>query len=126
MIQEFVDRFMNKREELKAIFKLEHPDHYTDLVKSVVSILDLDPERITTIDYGDHQGTILYIITTKEYQPNKFWYVRVSYGSCSACDTLQAIREPNYKNPPIAEQVEGYMNLALHVVQEIRSMQVER
>lgn len=50
------------------------------------------PERIHQIDDGDYQGTLIFVIGAGGYQPSRYWYVKVGYGSCSGCDTLQAIR----------------------------------
>jgi len=126
MIKEFVDRFEEKKNNLKQIFKEKHPEDYADLVKSVISILandetygGLDPEKIHCIDDGDYQGTLLFIIPEKTYQPDVYWAVKVGYGSCSGCDTLESIRGW-LDNSPTEDQVNDYMTLALHVVQGIK------
>jgi hypothetical protein len=128
MIKEFVDRFMEKKPELEAVFAAKHPDNYDEVVKAVVSALrneedydTMDPERIHRIDDGDYQGTLVFVIGASGYQPSDYWYVKVGYGSCSGCDTLQAIR--NYSSDaPTPEQVAEYMTLALHVVQGMKKM----
>jgi hypothetical protein len=83
-----------------------------------------DPERIHVIDDGDYQGTLVYVIGSKNYQPDVYWYVKVSYGSCSNCDTLAAIRD-NANTPPTAEQIKDYITLALHIVQGLKEMEDE-
>ena len=72
---------------------------YKDLVKlTVMFILNDENEwnenKITEIDDGDYQGTLLYLIPEDTYQPNSSEYLMtfVEYGSCSACDTLQEIQ----------------------------------
>jgi hypothetical protein len=128
MIKEFVEKFENNKSKLEALFREKHPDDYAEVVKNVVSILTddddysvIDPERIHVIDDGDYQGTLLFVIAAKGYQPNDYWYVKVSYGSCSGCDTLQGIR--NYEDDkPNDEQVKDYMTLALHIVQGLKKM----
>lgn len=81
---------------------------YIDLVKLVVDcILNgeqtlygygsesvWDYRRITIIDNGDYQGTQLFLIPRYTYQPCEYDYLMtyVGYGSCSGCDTLQAIQ----------------------------------
>jgi hypothetical protein len=127
MIQKFVDRFMEKGPELRAIFAEKHPRSYESIVKAVVSILSegeynsIDPERIHEINDGDYQGTLVYVIAASGYQPSTYWYVKVYYGSCSGCDTLEAIR--GYDNgPPTKEQVNDYMMLALHIVEGLKEM----
>ena len=126
MIPEFVKRFEEKKEELRAKFSASHPEGYSDIVKSVVELLSneedyptLDPERIHNIDDGDYQGTHVFVIAATGYQPWDYWYYRCSYGSCSGCDTFQAIREYG-DDAPTKEQVKDYMGLALNVVQGLK------
>lgn len=124
MIKEIVDRFFEKREEIKAVFTAEHPDEYGDIVTTVVKILDLeelDHERVHEIDDGDYQGTLLYVIAAKGYQPRDYHFVKVGYGSCSGCDTLQGIKDYGDEKPT-PEQVEQYMALATHIIQGLKLM----
>lgn len=127
MIQEFVDAFMAKKPQLKAMFAKAHPGEYMDIVKSVVEVISdddydvPDPGRIHQIDDGEYQGTLVFVIGAKGYQPSKYWYVYVDYGSCSGCDTLQAIHEYS-DEPPNEGQINDYMTLALHIVQGIKEM----
>lgn len=126
MIQEFVDKFMASTNDLKVYFKENTPAHYEDIVKAVVNILNdvdeyesPDPERIHEIDDGDYQGTLLYLIAANSYQPSKYWFVKVNYGSCSGCDTLQDIQSSGNFGEP---QIEDYMTLALHIVQGLKEL----
>ena len=50
--------------------------------------------KITEINDGDYEGTLLYVIPKECYQPEEYEYLMtfVSYGSCSGCDTLQGIQ----------------------------------
>jgi hypothetical protein len=130
MIQPFVDRLMERKGELAETFRQAHPASYLELVRSVVGVLGsaddlcgdvIDPNRIHQIDDGDYQGTLLFVIADGSYQPSDYWYVKVYYGSCSGCDTLQAICSYS-DDPPTDDQVEQYMTLALHVVQGLRRM----
>lgn len=130
MIQAFVDRYQAREHELRARFAERHPGSYESIVKAVVELLhdpddygSIDPERIHAIDDGDYQGILLFVIAASGYQPSDYWYVRVGYGSCSGCDTLEAIREEKWDDPPSTRQVEDYLTLALHVVQGLRPMQ---
>lgn len=126
MIQKFVDRYMAGKDQLRAAFAEKHPENYIDLVRAVVGMLhdddeygSPDPQRIIEINHGDYQGTLLYIIGASGYQPSTYWAVRVAYGSCSGCDTLEAIRMYS-SDPPTEEQIKAYMTLALHIVQGLR------
>jgi hypothetical protein len=120
---------MSKKDLLKQSFQ-KHPDSYVDIVKSVVSVItddsdygdhNLDPDRIHEIDDGSYQGTLVYIIGAKGYQPSDYWYVKVNYGSCSGCDTLEAIRDYS-DDTPSDEQINDYLTLSLHIVQGLKKM----
>ena len=72
---------------------------YKDLVKLTVMFIlndenEWDENKIKEIDDGDYQGTLLYLIPEDTYQPASSEYLMtfVEYGSCSGCDTLQAIQ----------------------------------
>lgn len=127
MIDAFVKQWDARKSEVRAEFATKHPDEYLDVVKAVVRILgdgsygSPDPERIHLIDDGDYQGTLVFVIGADGYQPSDYWYVKVGYGSCSGCDTLQAIGEYS-SEPPTEEQIAEYMTLALHVVQGLKRM----
>ena len=129
MIQEFVKAWDARKGEIEAQFRAEHPKNYNQIVKAVVTIIHAnsdgygrpDPERITWIDHGDYHGTLLFIIAGSGHQPDNYWFVKVGYGSCSGCDTLEYIRA-YCDNPPNAEQVADYMTLALHILQGIKAL----
>lgn len=127
MIQTFVDRFMENKDDIRAEIAKAHIRSYDELVRIVIENItddddddddghNPDPSRIHCIDDGDYQGTLVFIIAAKGYHPNRYWATKVYYGSCSACDTLQRIA--GYSDqPPTIEQIEDYMSLALHIVQ---------
>jgi len=125
MIELYVKRFESNKAQLESVLAIKHPENYKDLVTAVVKTItsedygDLDTERIHEIDDGDYQGTLLYVIGAKGYQPNKYWAVPVYYGSCSGCDTLQSICEYS-SEPPTKEQIKQYMTLALDIVQGLK------
>jgi hypothetical protein len=130
MISKFVDRFMQNKPQLRAVFAAGHPDDYKAIVRAVIQSIvgdgyaDPDADRIHQIDDGDYQGTLVFVIAAHGYQPDDYWFVKVGYGSCSGCDTLEAIRE--YRdNAPTENQIDQYMTLALHIVQGLKSMQVD-
>lgn len=126
MIQEFVNTFMKKQDELKGVLSKKHPENYGELVKIVITLIKnnndamLNPDNIHCIISGTYSGTKLYIIESTEYDSD-FWYVKIGYGSCSGCDTLDAIY--NYSSdPPNEDQIKDYMTLALHIVQGIKKL----
>jgi hypothetical protein len=134
MIQPFVDEFMAKRGDIAESFAKKFPEDYGEIVHTVVTALKdvkidyyhMDPDRIHIIDDGDYQGTLLFIIASDEYQPNVYWYVPVSYGSCSCCDTLQAIYMDGDSDSEgsTPEQVKDLMTLALHIVQGLKMVEL--
>ncbi len=128
MISEFVQRFEASKETIRAQFAQKHPDSYKDIVEVVVNAVKTedeyespDPARIHQIDDGSYQGTLVYVIGAGGYQPSDYWYVKVGYGSCSGCDTLEAIKSYS-DDPPTESQVGDYMTLALHIVQGLKKM----
>lgn len=128
MIKKFVDRFMAQQDQLLAKFKQDHPEDYAAIVRVVVETIcgedgydEPDAGRITMIDHGDYQGTLLFVIAAAGYTPSDYWYVMVDYGSCSGCDTLEAISSCS-NEPPTDAQAKDYMTLALHIVQGMKKM----
>ena len=136
MIEEFTKRWFSHNHLVREQFEKEIPSSYSDIVKAVVTMLhdeddygSIDPKRIHSIDDGDYQGTLLYVIGASGYQPSDYWYVKVGYGSCSGCDTLQAITDGEWscdtdeeKAAWKKETVDKLMTLALHIVQGLKKM----
>ena len=95
---------------------------YKDLVKLTVMFIlndenEWDAKKITEIDDGDYQGTLLYLIPEDTYQPDSSEYLMtfVEYGSCSACDTLQEIQcflDTRNRN----ESIDDLMNLCKDLI----------
>ena len=95
---------LNNNELLNHVLNKNDDDpleylEYKDLVKLTVMFIlndenEWDANKIKEIDDGDYQGTLLYLIPEDTYQPNSSEYLMtfVEYGSCSGCDTLQAIQ----------------------------------
>ena len=134
MIQKFVDRFMAKKDQLREQFKAQKIESYSAIVRAVVDLLvydhdfecdSPDPERIHEIDDGNYQGTLVFVVGAQGYDPFKYWYVRISYGSCSGCDTLERINMGSWGDIPTDSQVNQYMDLALYVVQCMKLMDEE-
>jgi hypothetical protein len=126
MIAAIIDRFESQKSVIRAAFAAERPSSYLDIVTAVVKALhdpeeyrSPDPDRITQIDHGDYQGTLVFVIGCTGYQPSTYWGVTVSYGSCSGCDTLQAIHDYGSDKPTDSE-LDQYMTLALHIVQGLK------
>lgn len=127
MIQAFVNEYMKNKELVREAFSAKHPENYEDIIRIVwqyASELDTSlpyTGKIHTIDDGDYQGTLLFLIPEGEWQPSTYYYVLVNYGSCSGCDTLQGIQSECYScEVPNEKQIEDYMTLTLHIVQGIK------
>lgn len=128
MIKNFVDIFMNHKQELEQFF-VKHPENYKEIVVAVVRLLaqyddsyeSPDPDLVHEIDDGDYQGTLVYVIASQGYQPEKYWAVKVIYGSCSGCDTLESIRDYS-DDAPDEQQVKDYMTLCLHIIQNMKEI----
>jgi hypothetical protein len=100
---------------------------YEEIVREVIKVLGdedrygtPDPEHIHIINDGNYQGTLIFVIPEGGYQPDRYWYVKVGYGSCSGCDTLQAIQ--GWEDPISEQEVDDTMMLALHIVQGLKEM----
>lgn len=132
MIREFVDRFMDKRPEIREQLRKFGKNgwggiEYKDIVRVVVENVagshsyppPPDPDRIHEIDDGYCQGMLLYVIAENDYQPDKYWYVTVGYGSCSGCDTLMRATECNEDDEQVLDDL---MTLALHIVQGMKRL----
>jgi len=137
MITELVKQWEENKHKLEEYFKTTKQDEYDSYEAIVKKIFELCiPEattyngwaldKMTVIDDGDYQGTQIFIVPTDTYQPSVEDYVMTDtyYGSCSGCDTLQAISEYDY-DLPTNEQVKEYMTLALHLVQKLKRLGTE-
>lgn len=72
-------------------------------------------ENITAVNDGDYQGTLIFLIPTRTSQPGAGDYLMtdISYGSCSLCDTLQAINDEasSNGNSLTPKQIDLYLQL---------------
>lgn len=123
----------NKNEGLlkQKLSELEtFPESYFDLVKLAFDTVynhdlrynryELDCSKITEIDNGDYQGTLLYLIPYTVYQPSEYEYLMtyVDYGSCSGCDTLQNIESMGeYGEAPTEGQQKELLGLCRDILQ---------
>lgn len=133
MIQKYVDKFQENKDRLskylKATPQSEYDTYKALLIKTIELCLQedddlswesLDTKRITEVDDGDYQGTLLYLIPHNTYQPAEYDYVTtyVDYGSCSGCDTLLGISNYSW-DLPTDNQVNLYLTLCLHMVEHM-------
>ena len=136
MIKEIIKKWNANKEKLAHYFTTTPQKEYNEYSKIVEKLFELvindedglsyEVSKITEIDNGDYQGTLIFIIPEETYQPseNQYLFTCVSYGSCSGCDTLQAIN--SYEDGlPNKGQVKEYMTLALHLVQRTKKLYEE-
>lgn len=77
-------------------------------------------EKITIVDDGDYQGTLLAFIHSDVYQPGPDDYLmtHIYYGSCSCCDALDYAQSIEYRDDGLLspEQVDAYMTICKDIV----------
>ena len=133
MIKEIVNLWEENKHRLEDYFRstLQNEyDQYEVIVKKIFELIvnsekstryKFDVHKMTIINDGDYQGTLIFIVSKSTYQPDAEEYLVTDtyYGSCSGCDTLLTISEYSDRLPS-DEQVREYMTLALHLVQKTR------
>ena len=138
MIEKFVKAWDENNKLLLKEFENNEPIDYKDIVEKLVTIVinpyleeceydnnypycTLNIKRMTTIDDGGYQGTLLYIIPLDTYQPNISDYVFThnDYGSCSGCDTFQSI---DLYGRTKEEKAKDFHTLALHLLQRFKQL----
>ena len=147
MIQSIIEKWESNKNELEDRFRLYNRDSelsYAKIVELIFETIintndnDLDNDcdnydisKMTVIDDGDYQGTQIFIIPKNTYQPSieDYLVTNTYYGSCSGCDTLEAIlsdydweNESKYFRD---SQVTDLMTLSLHLVQKLKFLSGE-
>ena len=87
---------------------------------------ELDCNRMTVIDDGSYQGTVLFLVPFNMLSPGPDDYLmtHVYYGSCSGCDTLERIlimdiydfEKEDYTEAPNEEQVQDLLALCKDIM----------
>lgn len=146
MINEFVKAWDKNNQELLKLFEKESPTSYQDIVEKLVTVVlnpyftsnenevyyplnqGLNISRMTVINDGAFQGTILYIIPCYTYEPSMrdYYITNNEYGSCSGCDTFEWI-EDNFnigfeESEDIIGAAKEFHTLALHLLQSFKSL----
>lgn len=124
------DAWYENKDKLEAVIMMDkNLNHceYSYLVKLVVehilnpsietNWMKFNADAITVIDNGDYQGTVLFMIPRKTYQPSAGDYLLTYsyYGSCSGCDTLLSIQDWGDKLPT-ENQIKDYMTICKDLV----------
>jgi len=138
MIKEFVQAWNKNNSLLLREFEKEGPNSYAEIVKKLITIVlnpyledsedvgynmnqGIDIDKMTIIDNEDYQGTAIYIMPYNTCQPEVRDYVMTNnyYGSCSECDTFQAIY---YGEDSKLKAAKDYHDLALHLLQKFKPL----
>ena len=143
MIQSIIEKWESNKNELEDRFRLYNRDSGLSYAKIVELIFETiintndndwdnyDISKMTVIDDGDYQGTQIFIIPKNTCQPSieDYLVTNTYYGSCSGCDTLEAIlsdydweNESKYFRD---SQVTDLMTLSLHLVQKLKFLSGE-
>jgi len=134
MLMQFVAAFDNTKNRLRETFRDSGRITYDGILRETIRAIaeDMshnkrldysdseipDPDRVTVIDDGHYQGTLVFVVGARGYQPSNYWLTRASYGSCSACDTLQGILDEQDSDA----RAQQLMTLALHMVQRLKEV----
>jgi hypothetical protein len=130
MIKELIEKWDQNKDKLEEYFKNTRQseyDSYEKIVKLIFKKCEIDffnVEQMTVIDHGNYSGNMLFIIPKATYDPGIDDYIVCcnSYGSCSGCDTLEAIHFYEYGTPS-SLQLKDYMTLSLHLIQKFKYIQ---
>lgn len=130
MLKVLVQKWDKNKDKLQHVLEtrtdLRRID-YKDLVKLTFGVIYNDEEeqtylnidRITEINDGDYQGTLLFLIPLDWYQPSEYDYLMtcVGYGSCSGCDALEHILSYDYSEGVLTKtQVKDFMTLCKDII----------
>ena len=137
MINSIIEQWDLNKHNLKQHFESTDQREYWSYKKILELIFDLvilkvdkddvsftiQKENIRTIDDGEYEGTLIYIIPIDRpfIDVSDYLITDNYYGSCSWCDILLSISGCESKKPN-EEQVRQYMTIALHLVQKLRWM----
>lgn len=132
MILRLTERFQERVQAVGDALVASKPRTYKEILEVTLRALDdewgfLDPDRIVEADWGDYQGTKVFLVGGAGSSPAAHYVTYVSYGSCSYCDLLDGI----YSDVPHDEdcnRVYGdqfrndLLRLALHMIQRMKEV----
>ena len=105
---------------------------YLNNFKLIDSIINRDLENTNDlynnfyeVKIGDYSGENVYIIADSHYIPSKVIITNISYGSCSACDTLLGIIGYNDEDTLDESGIDGIMQILLHLLQHCKKIDLE-
>lgn len=106
-----------------------YSNSYEDIVRNLAKLLleeAYSDERFEIIDWGDYQGTQIYLFAECYYQPteNDTYIVSNYYGSCSGCDQLLGIVGYSSDQEPITDEntINDLLSLVRDIYERIRPL----
>lgn len=136
MVQDIVDAWVREKDVFEDWLnslnehELEYLE-YSDIVEHLVDLVinphyerlankwygGFDFNKMTVIDDGDYQGTLIFIIPSTTYQPSvdEYIYTHNYYGSCSGCDALL-----NAQTMERQDCIKSIMSIALHLIENFK------
>ena len=135
MILEFIDAWRDRQDIYKEWLEgLSDRERgylgYKDLVEFLFTLVinpavsemsefwnGFDIDKITEIDDGSYQGTLIYMIPRDTYQPDvrDYVYTSIYYGSCTVCDALQ-----NAQSDEKESCIKEMMAISLHIIENFK------
>ncbi len=104
-----------------------YSESYSDIVKNLAKLIlrdNFSNERFMEIDWGEYQGTKIYVFASRTYQPdeNDTYIVSNYYGSCSGCDQLLSITD--YDTGAITDEntINDLLSLTRDIFERIRPL----
>lgn len=106
-----------------------YSNSYEGIVRNLAKLLleeSYSEERFTVIDWGDYQGTRIYIFAESCCQPSEIdtYIVSNYYGSCSGCDQLLGIVGYSFEQEPITDEntINDLLSLVRDIYERIRPL----
>ena len=133
MVREFVEQWDKNKDKLRDYFKTTPQTEYSSYKSILAQLLRLavthnkageewDLDAIMESKRHCYHGNFVFGFNSAWDRASEFTVTYVGYGSCNGCDTLQRIQALSDKEDlPNEEQVNGYITLALHMVQKMRT-----
>lgn len=125
MDKDIIGAFDKNRENIKKkLALLGSPlDSYEKVIRFLIGNIefdcDLDSTKIKVMDFDPSYDGTLLIILGNRYR--SYWVACIDYGSCSVCDTLQAINN-SWDGQYNQDQVSHLFSLMLNFVQKLRQI----
>ena len=129
MIKLFVDLWDKNKDKLENYFRnsniTSYGTNYIDLLKTVINEAlnnnDLGikfSDKVGKIEFGDYTGIMILTFSLDVEFPSTddIMYTSIDYGSCTACDAIQAV----WNEDDFETMIKSYMILSLHLIQHMK------